>query len=112
MRYHFQKDINIILARQKSTAHRQLFKLFWSIGENANMIPEKSFTGFAPLPGFINPKTHKTWMNYHWYLFRAKGKSARVIITDWKGDAEPAGPVGQQLMFNYLQVHPYYPQDK
>ena len=80
--------------------------------ENVTMIPERTFTCFAPLPGFINPKTHKTWMNYHWYLFRAKGKSARVTITDWKGDAEPAGPVGQQLMFNFLQVHPYYPMEE
>jgi len=80
--------------------------------ENVTMIPERTFTCFAPLAGFINPKTHKTWMNYHWYLFRAKGKSARVTITDWKADAEPAGPVGQQLMFNFLQVHPYYPMEE
>ena len=79
--------------------------------ENVTLIPEKSFTCFAPLPGFINPKTHKTWMNYHWVLFRAIGKTARLTITDWRADDEPAAPIGQQLMFNFLQVHPYYPPE-
>ena len=48
-------------------------------------------------------------MNYHWYLFRANDMAARVTITDWESQDEPGGPLGQQLMFNYAQVHPYYP---
>jgi hypothetical protein len=50
-------------------------------------------------------------MNYHWYLFRAEGKTARMTITDWADDDEPGGRIDQELMFNYIQVHPYYPAD-
>ena len=76
--------------------------------DDVDLVPGRSFAAIFPSLGFVYIDIHKNWMNYHWYLFRAKGTSARVTITDWAGDDEPGGPVGQQLMFNYVQVHPYY----
>jgi len=43
----------------------------------------------------------------HQVIFRAKGPTARLVISDWSSDAEPGGPVGQELMFNNIDVHPY-----
>ena len=40
-------------------------------------------------------------------IFRAKGPTATLVISDWKNDAEPDGPIGQELMFNNIDVHPY-----
>jgi len=54
----------------------------------------------------------KTWLNYHRVLFRAIGKTARVTISDWANDNGPAAPIGQELLLNYIQVHPYYPRDE
>lgn len=47
------------------------------------------------------------WMNYHWMLFRARDKQATLKISDWTGPRQPGGPVGQELMMNYVQVQPY-----
>ena len=81
--------------------------------ENVTLVPEKCFAHLFPNPPWgryppYDGETNKAWINYHWHLFRANGKTARVTITDWAGDHEPGGPIGQQLMFNYIQVHPYY----
>ena len=82
--------------------------------DNVTLVPGRSFTHicancYSHHHGPFN-RTHKAWMNYHWYLFRATGKTGRVTVTDWAGDDNPGGPVGQQLMFNFLQVHPYFPR--
>jgi hypothetical protein len=84
--------------------------------ENVSLIPGKSFSHLFHNPGWgtfppYDGQKNKAWMNYHWYLFRAEGKTARMTITDWAGDDEPGGRIDQELMFNYIQVHPYYPAD-
>ncbi len=76
--------------------------------ENVTLIPGKSLSIIFPDASFVFVEKHKTWLNYHWVLFRAEGNSARVTITDWASDAEPAGPIGQELIYNYVQVQPYF----
>jgi len=77
--------------------------------ENVALVPNKSLAAIFPSTSFVvDIEKHDTWMNYHWYLFRANGDSARVTVTDWASDEEPGGPIGQQLMFNFLQVQPYF----
>jgi len=81
--------------------------------DNVTTVPEKFITHVFPNPewGAYPPydgHRNKGWMNYHWYLFRARGKTARVTIRDWAEKGQAGGPIGQQLMFNFLQVHPYF----
>lgn len=40
-------------------------------------------------------------------VFRARGPEARLVIGDWRNDSQPGGPIGQELMFNFIDVHPY-----
>jgi hypothetical protein len=47
-------------------------------------------------------------MNYHGRVFRANGNTARLIISDWVSDDEPGGPIGQELMYNFVSVQPYF----
>ena len=54
------------------------------------------------------PLRNPAWMNYHWILFRAKSPTARLTVSDWQSEEEPGGPIGQKLMCNFLQVHPYF----
>jgi len=51
-------------------------------------------------------------MNYHWRVFRAKGTTAKLTVSDWKSDAEPGGPVGQELTFNFIEIQPYMDDEK
>jgi len=52
-------------------------------------------------------RKHNYWMNYHWRVFRAKGTAAKLTVSDWRSSGEPGGPVGQQLMFNFVEIQPY-----
>ena len=48
------------------------------------------------------------YMNYHWRVFRATQDTAMLVITDWKNGKTPGGPIGQELMFNFIEVQPYF----
>ncbi|MBN2296370.1 MAG: hypothetical protein JXM70_28335 [Pirellulales bacterium] len=47
------------------------------------------------------------WLNFHWQVFRAKGPTATLSISDWKSPDNPGGPVGQQLLYTFIEVKPY-----
>ena len=80
--------------------------------ENAEILsgPKKSFQ-FPIFSTRVLGKfrgDHRFWMNYHWRVFRAKGTTAKLTLTDWQSDTEPGGPAGQELMFNFIEIQPYF----
>lgn len=52
-------------------------------------------------------RDHRAWMNYHWIIFRAKGEQATLRISDWATPKEPGGPLGQELITNFVEIQPY-----
>ncbi|MCH2401672.1 MAG: hypothetical protein MK364_21320, partial [Pirellulales bacterium] len=48
------------------------------------------------------------YMNYHWRVFRATQDRALLTISDWANNQTPGGPSGQELMFNFIEVQPYF----
>lgn len=48
------------------------------------------------------------YMNFYGMVFRARSETAQLTISDWATPTEPGGPIGQELMFNFLEVQPYY----
>ena len=73
--------------------------------------PKKSFqftfpNNYSRHLGKFNAK-HNYWMNYHWRVFRANGTTAELTVSDWQSDKEPGGPIGQELMFNFIEIQPY-----
>jgi hypothetical protein len=77
----------------------------------AEMLPEGSYTGkkvrgssHAQLPF----PDGTACFNHHQVMFRATAPSARLTISDWANSEEPGGPIGQELMVNYLQLEPYF----
>ena len=40
-------------------------------------------------------------------VFRAKSGEARLTISDWVGEKQRGGPVGQELIFNFVEVEPF-----
>ena len=80
--------------------------------DGGNIIPEKCFTAVTPNCRSHHFEQYKkagdAWVNFHWRVFRAKGKTAKLTVTDWKNDKESGGPMGQELMYNFVQVQPYF----
>ncbi|MBO11957.1 MAG: hypothetical protein CMJ68_14480 [Planctomycetaceae bacterium] len=82
--------------------------------ENVEILPgkKKAFQAIfpnhyaRPVGEFRGGKSF--YMNYHWRVFRAKQASARLTVTDWKDGTTPGGPIGQELMFNFIEVQPYF----
>ena len=75
----------------------------------AEMLPDKRFQYVYPHRRNVETFTmaNKAWMNFHWLVFRAKGTEAELAISDWTEDGKPAGPAGQRIAFNFIQIQPY-----
>jgi hypothetical protein len=48
------------------------------------------------------------WITYHWKVFRAKGTTARVIVSDWPTEPPQGAVFGQEQTFNFLEIQPYH----
>jgi len=84
--------------------------------DNAELLPEKCLQHvFSNLyyyhlgPTDDTEAASKTWMNYHRLVFRAKRTTARLTVSDWAGPNEPGGPIGQEQIYNFVEVQPYLP---
>ena len=51
--------------------------------------------------------TYYYWMNLHRIVFRATSEEAQLVISDWIGDADPGGPIGQEIICNFIEIQPY-----
>ena len=40
-----------------------------------------------------------------------KGKTPTVAIKDWLTDADPGGPAGRELMYNFAELQPYFEEE-
>ncbi len=71
----------------------------------AEVYPKRSFTEMYA----SNPEPRvPVWITYHWMVFRAKGATANLVVSDWPNDKAPAGAFGQEQTFNFLEVQPYH----
>ena len=68
--------------------------------DNVVILPEKTVLSDVNIIG-------KAWLNYHRLIFRAKGPTARLTISDWKDDKTPGGPIAQEILYNFIEVQPY-----
>jgi hypothetical protein len=81
--------------------------------DNVDIVPGREFQQVmqSERGGGVNPpwsSSHQPWFNYHWRLFQARGTTATLTISDWAKDGSPGGPIGQELMFNFIEVQPYF----
>ena len=65
----------------------------------------RGYTHRARVPPFS--RTRQPWINYYWRIFRAKTPTAKLTISDWATRDEPGGPVGQEWIYNFIEVQPY-----
>jgi len=72
--------------------------------ENVEVDTNRSFSEmYASNP---EPKI-PVWITYHWKVFRAKGTTAKVTVSDWPESQEPGNTFGQEQTFNFLEIQPY-----
>jgi len=81
--------------------------------DNVVMIPGRAFQEVmqSERGQEVNPpfsSSSQPWFNYYWRLFQAQGTTATLTISDWASAGSPGGPVGQELMFNFIEVQPYF----
>ena len=80
--------------------------------DGVTMLPERSIqhviaNNYAHSLGAFNAQ-NQAWMNSHFRVFRATGSTAKLAISDWAVPAAPGGPIGQELMFNFIELQPYW----
>ena len=72
--------------------------------EGVEVDAERSFTEtYSSNP---EPKI-PVWITYHWKVFRAKGTTAKLTVSDWPNSKEPGDTFGQEQTFNFLEIQPY-----
>jgi len=47
------------------------------------------------------------WITYHWKVFKARGPTAKLIVSDWPAEKDPTAPFGQEQTFNFVEIQPY-----
>ncbi len=48
------------------------------------------------------------WFNFYRIVFRPKSETAELSISDWMSPSQPKGPAGQEIIFNSVEVQPYF----
>lgn len=46
-------------------------------------------------------------LNYHQRVFRAAKSTSKLTLSDWPADDSAAGPEGEELIWNFVQLQPY-----
>ena len=47
------------------------------------------------------------WINLHRLIFRAESKTAFLTVSDWQNDREGGGKIGEELVYNWIEIQPY-----
>lgn len=76
--------------------------------DNVDLVEEKSFQAVFPGELSWSAKSDYKWLNCHYRIFRAKSETAHLTVSDWQTDTQPGGPVGQELVYDFVEMQPYF----
>ena len=74
--------------------------------DNVTLVPEKCFRHI--FLSIHDKPENRMYFNYWMRVFRAKGKTARLTISDWQSPTERFGNVGAETGFNFIEIQPYF----
>lgn len=81
--------------------------------EGGELVPDTCFQAVHPNHPTIKfgpfDRNNRFWFNHHHLVFKATAKTGKITISDWKTPTNAGGPVGQELMYNFVEVQPYFP---
>ncbi|HOZ49433.1 MAG TPA: hypothetical protein PLO37_04385 [Candidatus Hydrogenedentes bacterium] len=52
-------------------------------------------------------RDHPAWFNFHRVVFRAKGRSAEIVLSDWTTPGAPGDQPGGETAFNFVEIQPF-----
>jgi hypothetical protein len=52
-------------------------------------------------------RDHPAWFNFYRIVFRPKGRTAELKISDWNNRIKAGGPSGQEVIFNFIEIQPF-----
>ena len=80
--------------------------------ENSEPVAEKCFQAIISNGYFYEfgefKRNNPYWMNYHQQVFRATAKTAELQLSDWAAENASNGPEGEELIWNFIQLQPYF----
>jgi len=80
--------------------------------KNVDLVEEKSFQAVVPAGFWYSHSTFNAQnpycLNYHQTVFRARADTAELRLSDWVSTEAPGGPIGEELIMNFIQVQPYF----
>ena len=83
----------------------------WPVLDGAEVLPDRSFRCTMPSVSTLKLKNidseHRAYITYCQVMFRPKSEQVELTFSDWK-DGKPAGPTGQKIGFNFVEIQPYY----
>ncbi|MBI3921119.1 MAG: hypothetical protein HY318_06855 [Armatimonadetes bacterium] len=91
-------DYNDLIAKQTVTSSITI--------ENAELLPGKNVTWSYGI-GVINGE----YFTHYYRVFRARDRTAKLLVSDWADEKNPGGPIGQELMYNFVEIQPYLEED-
>jgi hypothetical protein len=103
----FTTDYNSLVEGKKTEMQKYAIRIEI---EGAEVDGDRSFQNVSTSckPGEHGGFEYKDiWINYHWVLFRGKAENARLVVSDWASEKEPGGPIGQELICNFIEIQPY-----
>ncbi len=80
--------------------------------EGGELIPDKCFAEvfssgkIGHVYGSFN-RDNPLWVTFHRLVFRANNTEGTLTVSDWPSDTAAGGPIGQELMYNFLELQPY-----
>jgi hypothetical protein len=94
------------LVNPKAKKLEEATKFIGSVNlEGVEVDPKRSFAEMYS----SNPEPKiPVWITYHWKVFRAKSKTARLTVSDWPSVKQAGVGFGQEQTFNFLEIQPYH----
>jgi hypothetical protein len=82
--------------------------------QGVQLVPDKCFqavikNNYAHNYGPFN-RDNRYWMNYHQIVFIPQATTATLTLSDWKSPTDPGGPAGEEFIWNFVQLQPYFPE--
>ena len=76
--------------------------------DNVELLSDQCFDGhFRGNPALKFKTSNRPQLICARRVFRAQGPTAKLTVSDWVGENGPGGPIGQELMFNFIEIQPY-----
>jgi hypothetical protein len=98
---------DLIQGRDRTEKHAVSVRL-----DDVEVLPEHTFQAQSLChPGYTYGPFNSGNLyrsNYHQVLFRARRPNTRLSLSDWAAESTPGGPEGQELVWNFVQVQPYF----